>query len=146
MSQGRITKVDTKAAASVLKLRVILNSTNWTQWKEEILGVLDLCQLLPYIMGTVQRPDPASHPDETEAWNFNDKFTRCLIRRNIHTSQLIHITRRNTSAAMWMALKSTHEEKGFQTATVMHRALTQLQADDDTNILKHIERLKGYWK
>src|ERR1700724_2231664 len=131
MATRTISKVNIREVQPLTLISEKLLDQTWIQWKKEIMGFFELCELLPIVDGTLPIPDAAVQPDDAKAWLFNNRFAKVLIRKSVGSNQFINITHRDTSNSMWKSLISVHEERGHQTATAIHCALTQTYAEEE---------------
>jgi gag-polypeptide of LTR copia-type len=147
MATQPIKRIDLREFADFTTLSVMLNRFNWLVWKEQMIGVLDLCELLPLVVhGTVQKPNQAEQPEDYSNWKHNDCFVKCVICRNIEADRYIYIMRCDTSHDMWRSLVAVYEPPGFENPVEISRCLTQTRADEEEDIVEHIEQLKEYWE
>ena len=90
-----ITKLEPKYGG-ITQLQEKLDDTNWIVWREQIHHVLELCDVLPYIDGSLPCPDPVLASIDTQrAWHHNDVYAQLLITNNITTEQMVHINQLN---------------------------------------------------
>src|ERR1700680_4677985 len=101
MADGTINKANIQEVQPLTLISEKLSEDNWAQWKEEIMGFFELCELLPIVNGTLLMPNADVQPENAKAWLFNDRFAKGLIRKSIVKDQFINITHRNTSNSMW---------------------------------------------
>ena len=78
MATGTISKVNIREVQPLTLISEKLSDQNWVQWKEEIMGFFELCELLPIVDGTLLIPDAAVQPNDAKAWLFNDRFAKSL--------------------------------------------------------------------
>jgi len=72
-----------------------LSDTNWVNWCEDIIWMLNFLKVKDYLLGKIPRPDPDDDPDGGKAWDHNDSYTLHLISLNLSESQKIHISQKN---------------------------------------------------
>ena len=108
-TSNTITKVCAHEAASITRFSELLDEKNWSIWHECICQVFKVCSVLLYVDGTIQCPDKTTHPEDFEAWEFNDSYAQCLISNNIIASQMMNVSHLNTAHEMWTSLKAVHE-------------------------------------
>jgi hypothetical protein len=77
--------------------------------EDDLLYMLELCGVLDYIQGQVQRPNPKTNPEEANAWRFNDTYAKMLITNNIEEAEMVHLGQNATSHDMWMNLEAVHD-------------------------------------
>jgi len=87
-----INKVNAREAASITRLNEPLDEQNWSIWRERIRRVFKVCGVLPYVDGTLSSPNKQTHPDNFEAWEFNDSYAQCLISNNITANQMMNVS------------------------------------------------------
>ena len=101
-----ITKVCIWEAASITRLLEPLDEKSWSIWHEHIHQVFKVCGVLLYVDGTIQCLDKTTHPEDFEAWEFNNSYAQCLISNNIIASQMMNVSRLNTAHEMWTSLEA----------------------------------------
>src|SRR5271154_2221694 len=90
---------------SITKLKEPLDDTNWAIWRERIRRIFKLCRVVPYIDGTLPRPDSATTDQDTiDAWDRNDVYAQILITNNISGNQMVHVSRLDTAHQIWTSL------------------------------------------
>jgi hypothetical protein len=115
-----IQKVDAREAASITRLAEPLDGDNWTVWRERIHRVFKVCGVLSYVEGAgVPPPNKETHPEDFEAWEFNDSYAQCLISNNITANQMMNVSRLITAHQMWASLSAVHESRGHQYAIAL---------------------------
>jgi len=114
-----ITKIDL-INPNITRLQEPLNDVNWVLWCERMRCIFVLCQVDPYVYGTLKKPKPTTSNSNTIAvWNANDVYAQILITNNITQSQLVHVSRFNTSHEIWKSLEAIHETKDYQVAVAI---------------------------
>jgi gag-polypeptide of LTR copia-type len=137
-----IRRVNVHEVAAIVSTTIKLNRDNWLMWKDQMIDILNLCDLIPLVVdGTLQAP---AHPENYKNWQFNDYFARCLIRKNVETSQLIYTMNHDSAHGMWKSLESVHDTGTYATAVSLMHSLTGMRANEKDDILGHVEQLKGY--
>jgi gag-polypeptide of LTR copia-type len=87
-----------------------------------------------------------SGPKGFQNWEFNDHYTRGLIINNVTQGVKHHISTCKTAKEMWSSLAAIFELKAHLTLRAYKRNLESLKADEDTDIIKHLDQLKIYWE
>jgi hypothetical protein len=119
-----------------------LNESNWMAWWERMKRVLRLCGVNVYAEGTVEIPTDAKG---VEDWEYNDNYAQIMIINNVTSTEMVHVSQCNTAKAMWDSLEAVHETKGHQTTVSIIRNLFHTKAEEDSNIIEHLNQLKQYW-
>jgi hypothetical protein len=74
---------------------------------ERIHWVFKVCGVLSYLEGaSVPPPNKETHPEDFEAWEFNDSYAQCLISNNITANQMMNVSRLVTAHQMWASLSA----------------------------------------
>src|SRR6267378_4083707 len=123
-----------------------LNDTNWVNWHEDMIRMLTFLKVKDYLLGKIPRPDPNDDPEGAEAWDHNDSYALHLISLNLSESQKIHISWKITSNSAWNALLDIHEAQDHDTITSWMKSLFQTVAEEGSDILKHINKLLGWYE
>ena len=123
-----------------------LSDTNWANWREDIIRMLNFLKVKDYLLGNIPRPDPDQDPDEADAWDHNDSYALHLISLNLSESQKIHISRKTTSNSAWKALLDIHEAQDHDTITSWMKSLFQTVAEEESDIPKHVNKLLEWYE
>ena len=115
-----------------------LKAGNWILWKTRIHKFFNLFEIADVVHGTEPKPDD---PVLARKWLGKDGIAQVLISNNIDDQQINHVIDANTSAEMWEHLESIHETVGLAGITAAKRHLLNTWAEDDTNIIDHINNL-----
>ena len=51
-----------------------LSDTNWANWREDIIRMLNFLKVKDYLLGKIPRPDSDLDPDKADAWDHNDSY------------------------------------------------------------------------
>ena len=145
-NDGTITQVKANENAVFTKLADPLNNTNWNVWRDAMILMLKMCDVLPYMQGHIQRPSRRLDPIGTSNWGFNDTYAIILLNRNIAPAQSIHISQCKTSRDMWMNLEAVHESQSHETITSYICNLFRTYAEEEDDIIEHVNKLKQYWE
>ena len=142
----KIKLLKTKNYTNVSKVadRNHLNDDNWHEWRERIRRVFNNCEIVGYVNGTLKRPDEKKFPVEATNWDKNDSWAQQVIIQNVTSSQMNHVGSKNTAEGMYSALLDTHENTAYQTVTQIQTLLYETKATESTDLLKHLDILKGY--
>jgi gag-polypeptide of LTR copia-type len=70
-----------------------------------------------------------------------DGIAQVLITNNIDDQQMHHVIEATTSTEMWENLQSIHETVVLASITAAKCHLLNTQAEDNTNIVNHINNL-----
>jgi hypothetical protein len=97
-------------------------------------------------MGTEEKPDVEADRQGSHNWEFNDRYARGLIINNVTQGVKHHISTCKTAKDMWSSLAAIFESKAHLTLRAYKRNLESLKADEDTDIIKHLDELKIYWE
>jgi hypothetical protein len=82
-----ITKVN--PSGMIMKMEKVLSkrAKNWWSWSQSMWIMFDINKLTRYINGTIHCPNPRRDPVSANNWQYNDSYTRMIIRNNIATSE-----------------------------------------------------------
>ncbi|KAF8224084.1 hypothetical protein L208DRAFT_1313462 [Tricholoma matsutake] len=115
-----------------------LRAGNWISWKTRIHKFFNLFEITDVVHGVKPMPkDPAG----ARKWLGKDGIAQALITNNIDDQQMNHVIDATTSAEMWENLKSIHETVGLPVIMAAKHRLLNTRAEDDTNIVNHINHL-----
>jgi hypothetical protein len=129
-----------------VKMPEHLDDTNWGICRQRMTHSLSFYCVEGYLYGIPVRPSDDDESDDLENWEHNDRFVQMVITMNITSSEMAHISRCNTAAAMWSNLRAVHETGGHLTSMIMKRNLFQTRARDGDNITQHLARMKEKWE
>ena len=107
---------------------------------------LEICGVEMYVIGTKDKPDAEADRLGFLNWEFNDQYAQGLIINNITQGVKHHISTCKTAKEMWSDLAAIFEPKAHLTLCAYKRNLESLKADEDTDIIKHLDQLKIYWE
>lgn len=136
-AQSKITDVNL-GGLSMCKIDP-LKAGNWISWKTWIHKFFQLFEITDVIHGVELMPED---PISARKWLGKDGVAQALITNNIDDHQMNHVIEATTSAEMWENLQSIHETVGLAGITAAKRCLLNTGADDDTNIVDHINNLR----
>lgn len=125
------------------KLLDPLDGANWNLWHNDMHHILKVYKVLEYVEAAVLKQN-SDNPDALVTWEHNDSYAQILISNNITHEHKIHLGE-GTLEEMWKNLKSIHEIKGVHSAINLLQKFHSLHADDDTDIVKHLNKLKSYY-
>jgi hypothetical protein len=72
------------------KTITLLEEDNWQSWMEDITLTFDICSLDDYVTGILECLDIATDPVRAGNWEYNDKYTRKVIRKCLSAGQKYH--------------------------------------------------------
>jgi hypothetical protein len=145
-SSGRIYKMKLRDSPTSVKIPEHLDDTNWGVWRQHMTQSLKYYRVEGYLYGIPMRPNDSEDTDDLENWEHNDSFVQTVITMNIASSEMAHISRCDTAAAMWSSLQAVHESSGHLTAMIMKHNLLQTHAKEGDNIAKHLAQMKVNWE
>jgi hypothetical protein len=116
-----------------------LKAGNWISWKTRIHKFFQLFEISDVVHGVEPMPED---PILARKWLGKDGVAQALITNNINDQQMNHVVEATTSAEMWENLQSIHETVGLAGITAAKRRLLNTRAEDDTNIVEHINNLR----
>src|SRR5271156_4169704 len=108
-----------------------LKAGNWISWKTRIHKFFQLFEITDVVHGVELKPED---PMLARKWLGKDGIAQA--------QQMNHVIEATTSAEMWENLQSIHETVGLAGITAAKRRLLNTCADDDTNIVEHINNLR----
>jgi hypothetical protein len=88
-----------------------LGSDNWHEWKEWMGCIFTNCDITKYVMGTIAWPLQHFDSEGAANWDRNDAWAQQVIISNVTSSQMNHISSKETAEAMYSALADTHDNK-----------------------------------
>jgi gag-polypeptide of LTR copia-type/GAG-pre-integrase domain len=141
-----IYKMKTRDSPTAVKMPEHLDENNWAAWRQCMTKSLKFYNVEGYLHGIPARPSDADDVDDLENWEHSDSFVQTVITLNIKPSEMAHISRCETAAAMWSSLKAVHESSGHLTAMIMKRNLLQTRAKEGDDIGKHLAKMKEDWE
>jgi hypothetical protein len=142
-SEPSIVRVKAREGSAITRLNDPLNESNWMAWRERMKRVLRLCGVNAYAEGTVEIPTDAKG---VEDWEYKDNYAQIMIINNVTSTEMVHVSQCNTAKAVWDSLEAVHETKGHQTIVSIIRNLFHTKAEEDSNIIEHLNQLKQYWE
>ena len=107
---------------------------------------LEICGVEKYVIGTEDKPDAKADRLGFLNWEFNNRYAWGLIINNVTQGVKHHISTCKTAKEMWSNLAAIFEPKAHLTLRAYKRNLESLKADEDTDIIKHLDQLKIYWE
>jgi hypothetical protein len=134
-----------RVSANIIEDPDRLDNSDWMLWRASMGHILTACDVIGYVRGQIPCPDPTVDPDGANNWAFNDCYAKDLIRRNIESTQLVHIKRCTTAHEMWKTLEALHEHRDYQTMLSYVRLLLRTKSADGDDILEHLADLNLYW-
>ena len=124
-----------------------LNGHNWFAWKGEIQDCFELAKLGNMVFrGTIKEPDPKTEPLNYSAWEFNNRYARVLLRKNMEESQMQYVQENANAHDMWIALCQIYDAKSFNAVLTTACTLFETRASENDNIEKHIKMLQRCWQ
>lgn len=123
----------------------LLAEDNWQSWRDDILLTLRICGLGDYVNGTIKCPDVATDPVGADNWEYNDTYTKKVIRDRLSQGQKFYTSNCETAEEMWSNLKAIHQPCSDQTENRLMRELTEMKAKDGDNIIEHLAKFKQLW-
>src|SRR6267154_2345952 len=118
-----------------------LRDDNWLSWKGRLVSLLELHDVLEYVEGKVQKPDP-NKQDEAAMWKKHDQIAKTLLLINIADAQMVHVSEAKSSKEVWDNLTTIHQSRGQQSITAARRTFYGLQAEEGVNIPEHINEMR----
>ena len=106
--------------------------------------MLNICRVQDYVEGKIPHPNLTQDPKGASNWDFNDTYVKVLIANNITRAQMMYIKRDQTSHENWKNLEAIFVPKSHQTTIGITRNLYRTQAEEDSNISNHLNKLKLY--
>lgn len=97
-------------------------------------------------MGTEEKLDVEKDHQGFLNWEFNDCYAWGLIINNVTQGVKHNISICKIAQEMWSSLAAIFESKADLTLCAYKHNLESLKADEDTDIIKHLEQLKIYWE
>jgi len=134
--EGAITKVTSNG----------LIGPNWVMWHVQMMSLLMLCEVEPYVLGEISQPNWEEDPVGHDNWKKNDNYAKHLITQNVADEPLVHIQHHSSSHTAWCNLEAIYEDKSQETAVAIIWNLWHTMAKDDDNISGHLTTLKKYWE
>ena len=141
-----VTRVKANENTGITKLNDHLTDTNYNTWKGQMMLTLEICGVEEYAKGVVEKPNVEVDRPGFQNWEFNDRYTQGLIINNVTQGVKHHISTCKTAKEMWSSLAAIFESKAHLTLRAYKRNLESLKADEDTDIIKHLDQLKIYWE
>jgi gag-polypeptide of LTR copia-type len=117
----------------------LLKAGNWISWKTRIHKFFQLFEITDVVHGIEPRPED---PNLACRWLGKDGVAQALITNNIDDHQMNHVVEATTSAEMWENLHAIHETVGSAGITAAKCCLLNTRAEDNTNIIDHINNLR----
>ena len=143
IKENYIAKIKTNDNPTKVDLLDHLDDQNWTVWQEHLIITQQYYELEEYLYSNLKHPDDLI---QAENWDHNDRFTCSIIINNVKAAQVMHITRCKTSHQMWKNLEDIHESKGHTTVITINRNLFHTIAEEGSNILEHLTKMKEYFE
>jgi len=122
-----------------------LDDENWQVWRDDIDLAFNVCGLRGYVNGEIPCPDAGSDPVGADNWQYNDDYTKKVIRDRVSRGQKHHLTNCKTAHEMWSNLKAIHQACGDQTENQLMRELTDTKANEGEDIIEHLAKIKRLW-
>ena len=136
MHEGAITKVTGDR----------LTGPNLVTWQVQMMLLLTLCEVEPYVRSEIQQPNKEEDPIGHDNWKKNDNYAKHLITQNVGDESIIHIQHSSTSYVAWKNLEAIYEDKSQETAVAIIQNLWHTTAEEEDNISEHLNTLKKYWE
>jgi len=119
-----------------------LKDENWIPWQDDIMLVLDVCNMIGYITGEIVCPNEENDREGAQNWIFNDKITRKVIRDCLSKNQKYHTAGCKTAREMWTNLQAYNQVQGDHTESALMRELNAMKACEGNDIVDHLEKLR----
>lgn len=107
-----------------------------------MLIILEMCQILEYILGNVPQPDWETDPDQANDWKFNDNYARLILAKNIDPVNALNLGQQKTSHNAWEYLMAHHQVVTSDKLFSYQRKLTNTIVDQSANIATHLNQLQ----
>jgi hypothetical protein len=107
-----------------------LTGPNWVTWQVQMMSLLALCEVEPYVRGEVQQPNKDEDQIGHNNWKKNDNYAKHLITQNV----------------AWKNLEAIYEDKSQETAVAIIPNLWHTTAEEEDDIGEHLTTLKKYWE
>lgn len=134
-----------KDFAGVLETNYLFNENDWQSWafwREDMYLRFGICGLVDYVHGQLPCPDKATDPIGASNWEYNDTYTKILIRDCLREGQKYHTANCDTSHQMWKNLEAFYQCGDKLQLT---RELRSMKAKDGDNIIDHIAKFTQLW-
>jgi len=141
-----VIRVKANENTGITRLNDYLTDTNYNTWKGQMMLTLEICGVEKYALGDEEKPDMEIDREGSRNWDFNDRYSRGLIINNVTQGVKHHISTCKTAKEMWSNLAAIFESKAHLTLRAYKRNLESLKADEETDIIKHLDELKIYWE
>ena len=86
----------------------------WVTWQVQMMSLLALCEVEPYVWGEIQQPNKETDLVGHENWRKNDNYAKHLVTQNVGEKAIIHIQHGTTHVA-WKNLEAIYEDKCQET-------------------------------
>ena len=136
-AQSKLTDVNL-GGLSTCKIDPLKAGKSWISWKTRIHKFFRLFEITDVVHGTEIKPED---PFLARRWLGKDGVAQALITNNIDDQQMNHVVEAESSAEMWENLQAIHETVGSLGITTAKRRLLTTRAQNDTNIIDHINNL-----
>jgi len=134
--EGAITKVSSEGLAG----------PEWVAWRVRMWSLLAMCEVEPYVRGTIKQPNQEEDPVGHNNWQKNDNYAKHLITQNVGNGPIVHIQHGSTSYTAWKNLEAIYEDKSQETAVAIIHNLWHTIAEEEDDINEHLTNLKKYWE
>ena len=145
-SSSSVTQVKANENTRITKLNDNLTDTNYNTWKDQMMLTLEICRVEEYAKGVLEKPNVEVDRQGFQNWEFDDFYTWGLIINNVMQGVKHHISTCKTAKEMWSSLAAIFESKAHLTLCAYKHNLESLKADEDTDIIKHLDQLKINWE
>ena len=119
VSTPSVSLIKTREGAITKVMGDELKGPNWVTWHVQMMSLLALCEVEPYVRGEVQQPNKEVDPIGHENWKKNDNYAKHLITQNTGDESIIHIQHNSTSHVAWKNLEAIYEDKSQETAVAI---------------------------
>ena len=140
-----IQRIHPKDLSGEHKTVELLEDENWQSWHDDIELMSSICGLSNYVDGTLKCPNRSKDPVGASNWKFNDNYTKKIIRERISQGQKHYVNNCQTSNDMWTNLLAIHQFCGDHTQNQLMRKLMRMMAQDDNDIIGHLNNITKLW-
>jgi hypothetical protein len=119
---------------------------NWTAWSQSMDLLFSIANACGYIDGHIWCPDANADPVGAKNWEFNDSYIQLLIRKNIASSQKMHMCSCPSAQRMWNSLRHIHETTNYLVHMEKIHTIMSVWLAEDADITEHLTKLKHTWE
>lgn len=127
-----------------VKIEKLVDSSNWMQWKFQIRAILNACDALELIDGTLVKPE-GNNPDAAELsrWKKANRTAKEILVTTLDKKPLSLVMNCETARDMWVKLLNIYEQKSADSVYLLQTQFREYRYNPGNDIATHVSKLES---